>query len=57
MYQKTQNEKWKWMALTKKQTLKLKFPKRQFIGDSKVLMNDLEEWFFKEIEKRIKQSI
>ena len=45
------------MALTKKQTLKSKFPKRQFIGDSKVLMNDLEEWFFKEIEKRIKQSI
>lgn len=57
MYKTTQNEKWKWMALTKKQTLKLKFPKRQFIGDSVVLMNNIEQWFFKEIEKRIKQSI
>lgn len=57
MYKITQNEKWKWMALTKKQTLKLKFPKRQFIGDSKVLMDNLDKWFFNEIEKRIKQSI
>ena len=57
MYKITQNEKWKFMALTKKQTLKLKFPKRQFIGDSVVLMNNIEQWFFKEIEKRIKQSI
>ena len=57
MYKKTEDEKWKWMALTKKETLTIKIPKRQFIGDSKVLMNDLEEWFFKEIEKRIKQSI
>lgn len=57
MYQKTQNNKWKWMALTKKQYLKLKFPKRQFIGDSVVLMDDIEKWFFNQIDKRIKQSI
>lgn len=57
MYQVTQNEKWKWMALTKKQTLKLKFPKRQFIGESKVLMDDIEKWFFNQMDKRIKQSI
>ena len=57
MYKATQNDKWKWMALTKKQVLKLKFPKRQFIGESKNLMDNLDNWVFTEIEKRIKQNL
>ena len=54
MFKKTQNQKWKWMALTKKDVMKIKFPKRQFIGESKVLMDNLDKWLVAEIEKRFK---
>ena len=54
MFKETQNSKWKWMALTKKNTMKITFPKRQFIGESKILMDNLETWLINEIEKRFK---
>ena len=50
MYKKTQNEKWKWMALTKKETLTIKIPKRQFIGESETLMNELDKMFIDRIK-------
>ena len=54
MYKKTQNEKWKWMALTKKETLTIKIPKRQFIGESETLMNELDKMFIDRIKQNFK---
>ena len=51
MYKKTEDEKWKWMALTKKETLTIKIPKRQFIGESETLMNKLDKMFIDRIKQ------
>ena len=45
MYKKTGVEKWKLLALTKKENFNIKIPKRQFIGHSETLMNDLDKMF------------
>lgn len=45
MYKKTDVEKWKFLALTKKENFIIKIPKRQFIGHSETLMNDLDKMF------------
>lgn len=42
MFKKTNDGKWKAMALTKKTTLQITIPKRQFIGNSEFLMKRLE---------------
>lgn len=55
MFKKTQNAKWKWMALTKKDMMEVRIPKRQFIGDSKVMMDGLEQWLFDQIVKKFQQ--
>lgn len=31
------------------------YPQRQFIGESKLMMEGLDNWFFKELEKRFKE--
>ena len=49
MYKKTEVEKWKWLALTKKENFIIKIPKRQFIGKSETLMTDLDNMFINEI--------
>jgi len=54
MYKKTEDEKWKWMALTKKETLTIKIPKRQFIGESETLMNELDKMFIDRIKQYFK---
>ena len=54
MFRATGESKWKAMALTKKETLTIKFPKRQFIGESQTLMQTLDQWLVKEIETRFK---
>ena len=54
MYKKTQNEKWKWMALTKNETLTIKIPKRQYIGESETLMNNLDKMFIDRIKQYFK---
>ena len=33
----------------------IKFPERKFIGESKLMMEGLDDWFLKEVEKRFKQ--
>lgn len=53
MYRMTENQMWKGMALTKKEYLTIRMPKRQFIGESRELINTLQEWFQKEAEKRL----
>lgn len=50
MYKQTNDEKWKYMALAKKNHIVLKFPKRQFIGHSATLMKILDEELKKYIE-------
>lgn len=57
MYKQTNNEKWKWMALSKKNHILLKFPKRQFIGHSATLMKILDEELKKHIEKQYKNEV
>lgn len=43
MFYKTKDERWKWMALSKKTTLTIKVPKRQFMGNSARLERDILE--------------
>lgn len=50
MYKLTNDEKWKYMALSKKNHIVLKFPKRQFIGESATLMKTLDTELKKYIE-------
>lgn len=54
MYKATGNDMFKGLALTKKQSITITIPKRQFIGHSDTLMNDLDAWLVNEIEKRFK---
>ena len=54
MYYTTNDARYKWMALSKKERLAIKIPKRQFIGHSETLMSDLETWLKNEIENRFK---
>ena len=56
MYYTTNETRYKWMALTKKDHLTIKIPKRQFIGHSETLMSNLEMWLKNEIENRFKNS-
>lgn len=55
MFKVTGNSMWKAMALTKKQAITITIPKRQFIGESKTFMNQINEWVINEIQKRFKQ--
>ena len=54
MFMATKNSMWKAMALTKKTSITITIPKRQFIGESKTLLNELDVWFKAEIQKQFK---
>lgn len=43
MFKKTNDNKWKYMALTKKDSITLKFPQRKFMGESAALMSNLDK--------------
>ena len=49
MYYKTQNSRYKWKALTEKETLTIHIPKRQFIGESYTLDKQLEKLIIEEM--------
>ncbi len=55
MYKKTGETHWKWMALSKKDKMTIRIPKRQFIGESKGLMNSLDQKISKQIKTLFKQ--
>lgn len=57
MYMNTRNEMWKALALTKKETITMIIPKRQFIGHSQTLMNDLDKWLVNQILTRFKNYV
>jgi phage gpG-like protein len=54
MFKATGLGMWKAMALTKKEAMTITIPKRQFIGESKTFMDQLDVWFKTEIIKRFK---
>lgn len=54
MFKQTQDVKWKYMALSKKDFMKINVPKRQFIGESAVMMSELDKWIKNEILIRFK---
>lgn len=43
MFKKTGVERYKWMALTKKKEFTIRIPKRQYIGDSHQLLQDIDK--------------
>lgn len=49
MYYRTQDSRYKWMALTEKETLTIHIPKRQFIGESYTLDKQLEKLIIEEM--------
>lgn len=55
MYKATGKGMWKALALTKKQFLTIKIPKRQFIGESRTFLNQIDTWVINAIQKRFKQ--
>lgn len=58
MYYQTGNSKYKAMALTKKTEFnpRINIPKRQFIGNSKELNQEIGDWFQKQISESINQK-
>ena len=55
MFKRTNDTKWKWMALTQKESLVIQIPKRQFIGESKTLLENLDKRLTKLIIKRFNE--
>ncbi|MFD2566090.1 phage virion morphogenesis protein [Pseudotenacibaculum haliotis] len=57
MFKSTGQSYWKWMALTKKDRMIIKMPKRQYIGHSETLMRELNTWWVSHIEREFKKHI
>lgn len=57
MFMKTNDVKWKFMALTKKESFQLQIPKRQFMGHSTFFMKRLELNYIKQLEKLTNKHI
>lgn len=51
MYYKTEDNKWKYMALNQKDNMTVDIPKRQFIGNSMTLDNKIDQWMINNILK------
>lgn len=56
MFKATGKDKWKWMALSKKESFTFKMDKRQFMGDSQTFRNDWHNHVVGEIQTRFKQT-
>lgn len=54
MYKSTGQERWKFMALTKKQRLPIRIPERKYIGNSHVLMRNIDKYIREEFLRRFK---
>ncbi|MCO5253619.1 MAG: phage virion morphogenesis protein [Bacteroidetes bacterium] len=53
MYKATGQERWKFMALTKKKRLPIRIPERKFIGESRVLLDKIDRHIAELIAKEI----
>jgi phage gpG-like protein len=54
MFKVTGQERWKWMALTNKEQMTIKMPKRQYMGDSVHFKAQLDAHAVNEILRRFK---
>lgn len=54
-FKKTNDIKWKHMALSKKETWRIEMPKRQYIGNSEVLNKQIEEGVIKKMIQELQQ--
>ncbi len=54
MYKKTEDTRWKWMALTKKDRMRIKIPKRKFLGHSEALITALQNDLKNDIQNLFK---
>lgn len=54
MFKATEDEKWKWMALSQKTFVVFRMPKRQFMGDSRWFSGEFNKHIIKEILTRFK---
>lgn len=57
MYHRTEDEKFKAMALTKKKAFSFRMPKRQFMGGSVTFNKHIEDLLFKSITNRFKSHL
>lgn len=57
MYKATNNDHWKWMALSKKDRFAVKMPQRKFMGESQTLNNKLDQWLVKRILTQFKPHL
>ncbi|TWP30525.1 hypothetical protein ETU08_01835 [Apibacter muscae] len=55
MYYRTKKELYRGLALTKKKSVRVQMPKRQFIGHSDTLMIQLDDWILNRIITRFKE--
>lgn len=51
MYMQTKEERWKWMALTKKDRLSVRMPQRKFIGKSQMLNKQIQQFMVEQMKK------
>lgn len=51
MFKKTDDDKWKWMALTKKEQFKITIPQRKFIGESAQLLKEIDQLIIEKIKQ------
>ena len=56
MYKKTNQSRWKLMALTKKEHFKIVIPQRQYIGQSATLLKEIDQFIIHKIITRFNQG-
>jgi len=56
MYKLTDKEKWKYMAMTKKDRIVITMPARPFMKESKALTNNINSWVAGEITTRFNNA-
>ncbi|MBD3748523.1 MAG: hypothetical protein IE931_03410 [Sphingobacteriales bacterium] len=55
MFYKTNQEKWKFMALSKKRVMRVKIPQRQFIGESQTLNKNIDKAIINLMEQNLRR--
>jgi phage gpG-like protein len=55
-FKETKDESWKWLALTKKNVLDIKIPKRQFLGNSPELTRRIAVFFLDSFKRSLRNN-
>jgi phage gpG-like protein len=56
-FKETKEDRWKWLALTKRKRLTIKIPKRQFLGNSTELNKRIKTFFHNAFKNNLKGNI